>query len=387
MIRLFIALCVSIMMASALNAQNDCSQQPAPCPQETLIDKAKDIAERTKDNDTYEQELQMESTVRNFLTDEVQRIAKANNWSVYELIEAGMDGPPFIFISYTDWQVTPFNKRPPDRYQISFIFITNQDSLQAWRDYLVNDVQSQSNKLVQQYQQSQNENPLLKQYEDSVEHYSQLLGELIQKDYAAYSKALQDNDKKSISTYEGKQNALQQKQDFFTKKLQDMQTAGFKNFGDAQADWTKQIVAFAEGSLALVHFDINPYTSDVALDNAEEDDLSRHAITVPGAFHASITNNHAKPSRQNYEVGTYDFTFQNPSCVGTILFGNYLPKADNNYTAVFAKNFHDKAGVIASEKTITCDKVQNIQVHVEGGNHYVQSIINTMDWKKLVSLL
>lgn len=383
-----ILLWLAFYVATESNAQQNCWQRPAPCPDETLIENVRDVERRTKDNDAFPQQLQMEENVRNVVTDEIQRIAKANGWEVYELREDGMDRPPFIYISYGEWEATPFEKRPPSRYQVTFIFITSKDSLQAWKDYLVDDIKPQSDQLIQQYSQSQNDNALIKTYQDSVLYYSQQLSDLMQKDYPAYMKALQDKDEKGINAYEYKQKAIQKKVDYFTKKLQEIQNGSNKNFEDAQAEWAKQIVAFAEGSMALVHFDINPYFADFALDNVEENNLSQHNISIPDAFYASITNNRAKPERHNYDAGNYDFTFQNPSCVASVLFGNFLPKTkENRFPAAFAKNFHDKQSVIGSVKIISCEKIQNLQVHVEGGSHYVNEIIRAMDWKKLSGLI
>jgi len=130
-------------------AQEDCNWQPAPCPNIESINETMDAATRIKNKDVLPQEIIMENHLRNLLTSEVQRVAKANKWSAYELNEEGTSGPPYIFISYDDWERTPFNKRPPHQYKIGFIFIINKDSLQAWKNWLLNDMQKQSEEVTQ----------------------------------------------------------------------------------------------------------------------------------------------------------------------------------------------------------------------------------------------
>jgi hypothetical protein len=379
---------IFILLAGTSYAQQDCSQQPAPCPKSGSISETMDAAHRTKNNDIYLQEIQMENQLRNLLTVEAQNIAKAHGWQVYELNEEGTSGPPYIFISYTDWEATAFNKRPPHQYQISFVFIINQDSLQAWRNWLLNDMQKQEDQAVQQFNQSQT-NPLLQQYQDSITHYVNLYTSFLQNNTTAYVKDIQDKNQKGTDNYQRNKKVFLDKIDFFQKKYQDVQQHSNSGF-DAENDIINhKTVAFAAGSIAIIHFYINPYKADFALENEQQVNiLPQHPINILHAFYAGITTNNAAPDRHNYELNYRDFVFNSPACIATVLFGNYLPKDSYNYyPATFTKNFNNRQGVIGNVKLVSCDKVQNILVHIEGSSYSANAIINSVDWLKLSALI
>lgn len=382
-----LATVILVSITCRLTAQ-DCPQEPAPCPDATAIGVAMDAVTRTKNNDVFLQEMNMENKVRNLVTDEVRRIAKVNNWSVYELNEWGPTSPSHFFISFDAWEATPFNKRPPHNYEISFVFILNKDSLHAWKNWLVNDVTKQSSQVVQQYDQSQT-NPLLQQYMDSMNYYMELCLKYISDNNTSYSKDIQNKNQKGIDAYNRKKNELANKSKIFQKKLEEAQKQNYTGFATFSNNIGQKSVAFAESSIALIHFYINRYKSDFVLTNGQQISiLPQHAITIPHAFYAGITTNNVKPDRQNYQLTTVGFDFTNPACIATVLFGNYLPKDSyNNYPASFSKNFKNKQGVIGEIKQISCDKIQNIVVHVEGASRPVNTIINTLDWKNLYDLL
>ncbi|HUZ61476.1 MAG TPA: hypothetical protein VMU83_22055 [Hanamia sp.] len=101
-----------------------------------------------------------------------------------------------------------------------------------------------------------------------------------------------------------------------------------------------------------------------------------------------LLRSNVKPDRQNYQLTIpWGFVFNNPACIVTVLFGNYLPRENNNYPASFSKNFKNKQSVLGEVKKNSCDKIQNIVVHVEGTSRSVNTIINTLDWKSLYDLL
>ena len=378
---------ILVSITCQLPAQ-DCPQEPAPCPNATAIGEAMDVGTRTKNNDVFLQEMDMENKVRNQVTDEVRRIAKMNKWSVYEVKELGQTSPTHIFIRYEDWEATPFNKRPPHRYQISFVFILNKDSLHAWRNWLVNDVTKQSGQAVQQYNQSQT-NPLLQQYVDSMNYYLIDCLKFISDNNTSYSNDIQNKNQKGIDAYNRRKNELANKSKMFQKKFEEAQKQNYIGFAALSNDIGRKSVTFAESSIALIHFYINPYDAGFVLTNGQQVNiLPQHSITIPHAFYAGITTNNVKPDRHNYQLAPEGFDFTNPAYIASVLFGNYLPvDSYNNYPASFSKNFKNKQGVIGEVKTITCDKIQNIVVHVEGASRSVNKITNTLDWKSLYSLL
>lgn len=371
-----------------VQAQEDCKWQPAPCPNTESIDETLDSVTRTKNKDVLPEEIKMENSLRNLLTTEMQRVAKANKWSIYELNEEGTSGPPYIFISYDDWEATPFNKRPPHQYQIGFIFIINKDSLKAWKNWLLNDMQKQSEQIAQQYNQSQT-NPLLLQYQDSIKYYTQTYTDFIQKNNAVYVKDIQNNNKKGIDVYQRKQQSYLDKVDFFQKKIQEVQEKGNRTIETSNDELNHRTFTFAENAIALIHININPDKAGFALeDGSQVNILPQHTIKISHAFYAGLTTNNAKVDGHNYELNYRGFVFNNPSSIGTILFGKYLSKDSYNYyPAAFSKNFGSKQDVIGKVKTIVCDKVRNIVVHVEGKNSVVNKIISKINWAKLFALL
>ncbi len=376
---------LSLELASQAQSRRECQQLPAPCPDEGSISQTQDVAARTRNNDVFLQELKMEDQVRSLLSEEVERVAKTKGWTVYELNEEGLGGRPYVDIRFEDWEATPFNKRPPHYYQISFIFIINQDSLQAWKDWAMAGVEKQQ-QAIEQYGQSQKSNAVLTKYQDSMAYFTGQLSNLLQNEFPAYQKDLQSKNQKGIETYEHKQKKLQDGMDRVQKKVEAIQSGADQGFDDLNNNEINPgTVAFAESSMALIHFYINPYEADFALDNGAR---PQRTLKIPGAFYAGMTTNGVPADRHNYEIQFRGFYFNNPSSVATILFGDYLPgQAAGEYRSAFAKNFTTGKSTISGVKNVTCDRVQTALAHVEGKAATVDAILKTIDWSKLSSLL
>lgn len=385
-------LLLTLTLAAAFTAaySQDCPQSPAPCPDEGDIGANKEIARRTTEEALFPQDIQLEDRLRAAATAELQRIAAAHGWEVYELCEQGI-GNPYIFISGYDWKNTPFNKRPPHRFRISFIFITSRDSLAAWKNWLLNDLQHRSDQLIQTYQSDQNQSgSLLQKYQDSMQYYMKQYGDFLQSTQAAYMKNLQDKNEKAIEEHDRKAKAILANTDRIQKEVQAIQansqsTRASNSFtGYADNETTK----YAESSLALVCFDFNPYQTDRGL-NGDETTLTESPMTIPHASFASLTANHVKPNRNNYRPNYNDFAFENPSCGALVLFGSYQPrdKQYNSYRCTYAKNYHDSKSTIGDVKQVPEDQIQNISLHVQGRKDKVKTILQSLDWDALGALL
>jgi len=125
----------------------DCSWFPAPCPHSEEINQAMNSTDRMTNNRVTEQEMNMENNLRNAFTDILHKVTRTNHWTMYEIMESDYDRPN-TSVDYYKWEHTPYEKRPPHVYSITFIIVVNKDSLQAWQDWYKNDLVQHSNQVV-----------------------------------------------------------------------------------------------------------------------------------------------------------------------------------------------------------------------------------------------
>lgn len=390
--KILLTLTLALALAAAVMVANgqDCPRSPAPCPLDGEIENNKDAAERTKDNALFTQDIQLEDRLRDAVTTELKRIAGAKGWEVYELTEQGI-GNPYIFISGYDWNTCPFNRRPPHRFRISFIVITNPDSLGLWKNWLLTDLQQRSDQLLQEYKTDQGESGVvLQKYQDSMQYYMQQYGDFLQSTQTAYMKDLQDKNQKALDAHDRKAKDILANTDRIKKEMEDVQNGSrstrasnsFANYAD------NQTCIFAEGSIALVSFDFNPYQADRGV-NDDAETLTESLLTIPHASVALMIGNHVAANRNNYRPNYNSFAFENPSCGAMVLFGSYMPRDKEyaTYRCAFAKNYRDSKSTIGDIKPVTEDKIQNISVHVQGRRDKVKTILQAFNWDGLNQLI
>lgn len=385
-----ILLTLALAVAVTAGYGQDCPRSPAPCPLDGDIESNRDVAERTKDNALFSQDIQLEDRLRDAVTTELRRIAEAHGWELYELTEQGI-GNPYVFISGYDWNTCPFNKRPPHRFRISFIVITNPDSLGLWKNWTLTDLQQKTDQLMQEYKTDQGESGVvLQKYQDSMQYYMQQYGDFLQSTQATYMKDVQDKNQKAVEAHDRKAKAILANTDRIQKEVDAVQQGSrstrasnnFTNYAD------NETCVFAEGSIALVSFDFNPYQTDRGV-NGDAETLSETPITIPHASYACLTANHVAPNRNNYRPNYNGYAFENPSCGAMVLFGSYLPRNKEyaTYRCTFAKNYNDSKGTIGDIKPVAEDKVQNISVHVQGRKDKVKTILQSFNWDGLNQLV
>lgn len=155
---LFVFICI---IHRAKSQHYPCTYWPAPCPNSTAISQADDWSVR-KENGAIEQGLAFQKKIRNQLTDLLQKTAKQNSWQVYQLTDEYYDGPPFQFISFANWENTPYEKRPPVEDNLAFIIVVNKDSLTQWRKWTESFLQrmdkNMNNESIEALQQEQTKN-------------------------------------------------------------------------------------------------------------------------------------------------------------------------------------------------------------------------------------
>jgi hypothetical protein len=372
----------------------DCPQWPAPCPHSEEITKAMDFASRTRDNNVTQQEMAMEANLRNLFTDILQKIAKPNHWQLYELNESDYDRPN-TFIGYPKWEATPYEKRPPHAYKISFILVVNKDSLKAWRDWYTGDFTAQSNQLMAgaaNDSHSEANNKLLQVYMDSVQYYAQMSAKYLQDHQAQYMSDIHSNNKKGIKEHEDKMAWYRKKSDAFVKKYQDAQNGIYTNSANSLDDLNKKKIAmtekFANASIALVHFSVNPEQAGFGITDADQKCvLPQTTFTVSGAFYAGMLHNTEPKADKAYEVGLADYLFDNPTHIATVLIGGWLHKHDG-YNYIHAAYTADQANTnLTGIKSAKCDAVQNLALYIEGRPDRIKSILNQMDVAALRKLI
>jgi hypothetical protein len=308
---------IFILLAFYAKAQNyPCSYYPAPCPNSTAISEADDWPVR-KGNGAIEEGVAFQRKICNQLTGFLQKTAKQNGWQVYQVTDEYFDGPPFQFISFANWEATPYEKRPPVWDDLAFIIVVNKDSLMQWR------------KWIEEFQQR------------------------IEKSFNGQS----DFNSQSV-------DAIQKEQ-------------------------AKNTDAFTEGSIVLIHFGINPYHVTTGIEDGGQHSLiPQYSLQVPGASYAGLLINKKTPDEHAYGFNYKGYFFNSPASVATILFGNYQPKDSyNSWRPMFEKPFTSSTATLNSVKAIKCDVLQNLSVHIEGREDKVKSVIKSLDWNTINSMI
>lgn len=374
---------------SFLVVAQDCPQYPLPCPHTSEIEQNRDFDQRMKDNVCFPQDIKMENDARNLLKGELERIAQKHQWKVYLVNENGETGPPLINVGFDDWEATPFNKRPPHHLRLSYILIINNDSLEAWRKWikekLAPDMQNQFDNMMK----NRDNDPVVKKYQDSVKKYLGLYNSYTQSHAESFQKDIKNNNQKGLDAYQAKTQYYLDKSDFYQKKLDDAYTQQSAGVASVDENKTKMFAEYAQKSFVLIHFYINPYQAGFAISNpGQVSILPQTKFNIPGAFTAGIAKNSEELAGHDYELDAIGFHLQNPAWVGTVLFGKYLAKtAYNYYPAAFAAGYNKKENEIGTVKAIPGDKVQTLQVNIEGGKGSVNMLMKEIDWQKLRSMM
>lgn len=393
--RLTIIVAAILIMPLWVRGQaNDCPQWPAPCPHSEEISQAMDAAGRMEGNTVTPQEIAMESNLRKTLTDILRKFTRPKHWEMYEIMESSYDRPNGT-ISFAQWQGTPYEKRPPHIYSISFIIVVNKDSLAAWRDWYNNVLPQQANQVVADIktdgQNSQNDQ-VLQSLTDSVQYYAQLSAKYMQDHAAEYASDIQNNNQKGIKRYNDKVADYQKRSDALMQRLRNRANVYMSPSGDSSDRFANEKVSktdqFINSSVVLVNFTMNAERAGFGLDGDDSRSTNpREKLNVPGAFYAGLLHNTDKPDGQSYNIGEHDYLFDHPENIATILFGRWQPKRDsyNNMPAAYKAT---KAGNdLTSVKVIKCDAVQNVIVQIEGRPDHIKNIVNLLDTEALQKLI
>jgi hypothetical protein len=125
----FLLISSSLLMSLVTHAQA-CKYYPADCPSDRQMP---DSADRFG-NPVIPSEVSMEIKLNGFFSDLMQTQADKKGWELYRFDESAGSG----YLNADRSGPLASNFRPPHDYEISFIFIVNKDSLQAWKEWEMN---------------------------------------------------------------------------------------------------------------------------------------------------------------------------------------------------------------------------------------------------------
>jgi hypothetical protein len=372
----------------------DCPWYPAPCPHSEEINTAMDASGRMAENKVTQQEMAMENNLRNMFIDMLQKITRPRHWQMYEIMESDFDRPT-SFISYYTWEHTPYEKRPPHFYSITFIVVVNKDSLQAWKEWLQGDFTQHSNQVVADMQadarnyQSSGPSQAL---QDSVQYYAQLNAKYMQDHFAQYSQDLQSKNEKGIKQYENQVARYQKKSDYFMKQLQNptgpsqRQTSG-GSMKRLEAEKSTKTEEFTNASVMLINFNVNLRQLSFGLTSNYHSVTPQKTLQVPGAFYAGLLHNSGKPDGQSYLIGEFDYVYDHPSNIATVLLGKWADKRTSYNFLQSAYMLNPASTDLTSVKPVKCDVVQSIAIQLEGSPAYIKAILGSIDVSALQKVI
>jgi len=391
---LFIALAAMLSPVMAAAQVTDCPRFPAPCPHSGQINQAMDLVKRGQDNLVTPQELAMESTLRNAFADMLLQAGRQRRWQVYEIMESDYDRPNTL-VSFPRWCATPFEKRPPHVYEISFIIIVNKDSLQAWRVWYKGEFTDGANRVVGDIRADAartTNDQQLQSLTDSLTYYTQLTGKYTQDHYAEFMTAIQNNDLKGQKRYNDQIAKYQKKQDALVARIQNRSasanSASTGSYNRFESDKVSKTGLFTGASVLLVHFAVNTAQIDVGFnDDGSKRPGSQKTLNVPGAFYARLFHNPSPPDGQSYLINEFDYGYNHPANKADLLFGKWQPGRNGNghFNAAYAAG--KAATDLVSLKAIKCDAVQNIAVQIEGRPDKITETLSGINFREIQKLL
>jgi hypothetical protein len=356
MIKKIIILLLSIVSCISLFAQ-DYAQWPADKPETDNIEASQSKQIRLG-NSILPQEINMQDKMRVLITVMMHDAAKKLGWDMTELSE------------YTNGNAmqgagTPYALRSPRGIEITFQFIVNKDSLQAWKNYQLNYGKSLINSQMQSYNNitAITQSPLYKRYQDSVNYYINL--------YTTYTTAHQ-NEGAALFTKDKHPKYYQQKENEFINKMTAMTQQVQDNSGMQQMEDEHDLKTFQfrNNTVVQVNFQVNNFTA-VAIDQALGPIKSTYiSYSLP---HSKLYTIPKKQANKNL------VKWKN---VILVLLGNFLTKP-NDYGYYDAGFNHNSQGDEHTPKKIKSDKVQNISINIYGGKSNIQKMAKLIDVEKL----
>jgi len=361
----------------------DCSQFPADCPQSM---------ENTKDSMICIQdlivprEINMQNKVRALIGDMMDQLARSKNWQAYEFSEFADHVANPTNDAAGNPLPLPYPLRRPHEFALSYILITNQDSLNAWRQWHNTELKDQVDGVVAKYNMSANDDAFqarIKTYMDSANYFMQLREKYYSDHSAEYQKALLADDKATINKIERNTKSFENKSNFWIEKAtkaRDNQLAPADvTEKDLQASIREHTVRFRNASMIRVKFKLNPRL--ISLHLSESMTMTR-PVHLTGASQGFLLHN-----KDPYEKAIHDLDqFERSTDLGVLLLGSWKQQnaVEGTYSPEFALNPKNMDNY--SSKSIQSDQVQAIAIFVEGNPENINTFFSALNLEKLNSL-
>ncbi|MFL5741579.1 MAG: hypothetical protein ACJ75B_15245 [Flavisolibacter sp.] len=359
-----------------------CSWRPADCPGDPILTDSEDSLSYVQQFH-HPREISMMIRMHRELTKIMEDISAATNWKMYSFIESGGSG---IGIE-ENTKPLPYSLRPPHEYGISFIFIVNEDSLNAWRNWQKEVLLPAAMQVVEENKnagESVSTDDRYKHYLDSANWYLQKQSEFATSHAAEYQSAVLSADKKAIKAYDDEMNRFQKKVNECIDKANGRKDEKWAQTNKDNEDFQEmrhmKTVAFRNSCMIRIKFDIN-----VPLLQVSSEDKFQYIkpISVP---HASVALHYHNAHPKENEVFELNQFTRSPDLI-LLLVGPWQTKPDKSglYHSGFELN---KANLdYVSVKKTPCEQVQTIGIHVEGAPAYMNRFLEKLNLEKIELLL
>ena len=349
---------VLLLIVTRLFSQQ-CGEWPADCPDRGSITASQDSTVRAKSG-LLPQEIAMQDAARTLVTGMMKQAAETLHWKCVELDETTNLNP-------FQRAETPDPVRSPRAYGIAFEFITSEDSVSEWKNWLM-DFAERYRKVGENTMKEEAEvynSPDFKRCYDSVNLYIKMAS-----DYMTNHK------KEGAALFEDKELIrLQDKQKEFTDQLARL-TNNPPSSGDINAlerEKSARTQEFRNASIVEIFFSFNESVG-IVQDDGFEVQVQHYALpSVPLARYVHLTHP---------DINTLDWHFTRWENMIVLFLGNWLANSDidANVIAGFSTKGQDDEH---TPKKIFSDKIQNLAIHVTGNKTNMDQLLQRLDMNKL----
>jgi hypothetical protein len=265
---------------------------------------------------------------------------------------------------------TPYALRSPRGILITFQFIVNNDSFQAWKNYQSAYNNLYQNKMQSGYNDVQSimQSPLYKQYRDSANYYMNLYTNYVQA-HQSEGAALYTTDKHP-KLYQQKEMKFLDKANALTNQANDK-----AKVKETEDEGKLETIRFRNHTVVQVVFHANAYEGIPFAQSNFSTDIKSNYEPYPEAG-VKISNLYTA------KMETVD-KWQHSIL---ILLGNFLSKKNQygDYQAGFNLNGQNDEH---TPKKIKSDKVQTIAVNIYGDKNNIEKMAKFIDVDKLNSTI